>query len=103
MVARSLPEPLTHMTGISRPVWSSAVPLADVLPPPKFDTARFAPRRFDASTSWPSASDGTPSSGQRFATESISWDVVLTVQLLVAAVSVVRSAATRPAYPDARR
>ncbi len=54
MVARSEPEPLTHMTGISRPVWSVAVPLADVLPPPKFETARLAPSRCEASTSWSS-------------------------------------------------
>ena len=52
MVARSEPEPLTHITSTSRPAWSVAVPLADVLPPPKFDTARLAPSRFEATTSW---------------------------------------------------
>ena len=31
----------------------SSTPLADVLPPPKFDTARLAPSRCDARTSWP--------------------------------------------------
>ena len=52
IVARSEPEPLTHITSTSRPAWSVAVPLAEVLPPPKFDTARLAPSRFEASTSW---------------------------------------------------
>ena len=51
IVARSEPEPLTHMALISRPVWSIVVPLADVLPPPKLETARFAPSRCEASTS----------------------------------------------------
>src|SRR5919112_291815 len=76
IVARSLPEPLTHMTGTSRPVWSTAVPLADVLPPPKFDTARLAPSRFEASTSCPRVSSGT-SPGQRSSTGSISLAMVL--------------------------
>ena len=73
IVARSEPEPLTHMTGISRPVWSIAVPLADVLPPPKFDTARLAPSRFEARTSWPRMSpsvSGAPLPGQRSSTKS---------------------------------
>ena len=48
IVARSEPEPLTHITSTSRPAWSVAVPLAEVLPPPKFDTARLAPSRFEA-------------------------------------------------------
>ena len=59
IVARSLPEPLTHMTSTSRPTWSVAVPLADVLPPPKLATARSAPSRCEASRTCPSASSGT--------------------------------------------
>ena len=51
IVARSEPEPLTHITSTSRPAWSVAVPLAEVLPPPKFETARLAPSRFEATTS----------------------------------------------------
>jgi hypothetical protein len=34
IVARSLPEPLTHIARTSRPTWSVAVPFAEVLPPP---------------------------------------------------------------------
>ena len=51
IVARSVPDPLTHITRCSRPAWSVAMPFADVLPPPKFDTARLAPTRCEASTS----------------------------------------------------
>ena len=67
IVARSLPEPLTHMTSTSRPTWSVAVPLADVLPPPKFATARSEPSRWEASRTCPSASSGTSpgADGQR--------------------------------------
>ena len=57
IVARSEPEPLTRITGTSVPV-IVRVPLADVLPPPKFETARFAPSRCEASTSWSSTSSG---------------------------------------------
>ena len=53
-----------HSTSISRPTWSIAVPFADVLPPPKFATARSAPSKCDASSTWLSASLGTWS-GQR--------------------------------------
>ena len=34
IVARSLPEPLTHIARVSRPTWSAAIPFAEVLPPP---------------------------------------------------------------------
>lgn len=47
IVARSEPEPLTHRTATSRPVWSVSTLLAEVLPPPKFETARLAPSRFE--------------------------------------------------------
>ena len=78
MVARSEPEPLTHITGTSRPAWSMAVPLAEVLPPPKFETARSAPSRLEASTSWSStSSSGAPPSGQRSSTWSTSGVTVL--------------------------
>ena len=77
IVARSEPEPLTHITGTSVPVWSFAVPLADVLPPPKFETARLAPSRCEASTSWSSTASGGSSSGHRSSTWSISGVTVL--------------------------
>jgi hypothetical protein len=70
IVARSLPEPLTHITGTSRPAWSIVVPLAEVLPPPKFDTARLAPSRFEASTSSARTSLWGASAGQRSSTGS---------------------------------
>ncbi len=47
IVARSLPEPFTHSTSISRPAWSTSRSFADVLPPPKFAIARFGPSRFE--------------------------------------------------------
>ena len=78
IVARSEPEPLTHITSTSRPAWSIAVPLADVLPPPKFDTARLAPSRFEASTSWARRSpSGAPPAGQRSSTVSTSGVTML--------------------------
>jgi hypothetical protein len=79
IVARSDPDPFTHITGTSRPVWSTAVPLADVLPPPKFDTARFAPRRLDAYTSCPRTSDpgGACAADQTSSTRSTSGVTVL--------------------------
>src|SRR4051794_12704632 len=79
IVARSEPEPLTHITRTSRPTWSVEVPFADVLPPPKFATARSEPSRCDASRTWPSVSSGTaePSSGQRSSARSIIRWIVL--------------------------
>ena len=77
IVARSEPEPLTHITGTSRPAWSIAVPLAEVLPPPKLETARFAPSRWEATTSSSSRSPGAPPAGQRSSTSSISGVRVL--------------------------
>ena len=77
IVARSEPEPLTHITSTSRPAWSVAVPLADVLPPPKFETARLAPSRLEATTSWSSSSPGAPSAGQRSSTVSTSGVAML--------------------------
>ena len=47
IVARSVPEPFTHSTRTSRPVWSVVVSFAEVLPPPTFATARSAPRRLE--------------------------------------------------------
>src|SRR5215216_4728359 len=44
MVARSVPDPLTHSTSTSRPAWSFSLALVEVLPPPKFATARSRPR-----------------------------------------------------------
>ena len=74
IVARSLPEPLTHMTSTSRPAWSIAMPFADVLPPPKFDTARLAPSRFEASTSSARRSpSGAPPGGQQVVDVVDEW------------------------------
>src|SRR3954468_6416220 len=79
IVARSEPEPFTHMTRCSRPTWSRAVPFADVLPPPKFATARSEPSRCEASRTCPSVSSGTAdgSSGQRSSARSIIRWIVL--------------------------
>ncbi len=63
MVARSQPEPLTHIVATSRPAWSSERPLAEVLPPPKFATERSAPSRCEACRTSPSVPVGPPSSG----------------------------------------
>ena len=63
IVARSEPEPLTHIVGTSRPTWSVEVPLADVLPPPKFATARSEPSRWEASTTCPSGVVGDAGGG----------------------------------------
>ena len=76
MVARSLPEPLTHMTETSRPAWSVAITLAEVFPPPKFDTARSAPSRRDAKTSRSSSSAAAGGSrGHRSSARSIVCSV----------------------------
>ena len=73
IVARSLPEPFTHIVATSRPTWSIAVPFADVLPPPKLATERSAPSRCEASRTWPRASSGTSdAAGQRSSTAAIS-------------------------------
>ena len=47
IVARSVPEPFTQRTRVSRPRWSSATPFADVFPPPWLASARSAPSRFE--------------------------------------------------------
>ena len=48
IVARSQPEPLTHMVGDGSAGVVGGGPLADVLPPPKFATARSEPSRCEA-------------------------------------------------------
>ena len=47
IVARSVPDPLTHRTRCSRPAWSSITPFAEVFPPPWLATERSAPKRFE--------------------------------------------------------
>ncbi len=47
IVARSVPDPLTHRAWTSRPVWSATRPLAEVLPPPTLASARSAPSRWE--------------------------------------------------------
>ena len=73
IVARSEPEPLTHIVATSRPTWSVLSPFAEVLPPPKLATARSEPSRWEASRTWPSASSGTPDDGQRSSARSTMW------------------------------
>jgi hypothetical protein len=47
IVARSLPEPFTHKTVVSRPAWSRSRVFTDVFPPPKFTIPRSDASRFE--------------------------------------------------------